>query len=235
MQKLFEECEQIYKTKYLIDGDTMIATTLVLQQLQRNLEIVEIHDSRVSYKIIVNGPHALFASSVAYKSDKTRRDAFDTNKICTTIGNATRTIRRFFNQERFRDFVFALNLGNTAHDMAVFVRKSNGTYHLVHFNPNEQTVSRTMNAFEKSLGRKTTRMGYHPKSGNPNGICSYLTWMELLRFILMNKNPFIIENLLVYNKVNKTYCTNDELVKFRLEYNKKVNKSYHEKKSKVKK
>lgn len=179
MQKLFEECEQIYKIKYLKDGDTMIATTLVLQQLQRNLEIVEIHDSNVSYKIIVNGPHALFASSVAYKSDKTRRDAFDTSKICTTIGNATRTIRRFFNQERFRDFVLALNLGNAAHDMAVFVRKSNDAYHLVHFNPNERSVSRTMNVFEKSLAKKTTRMGYHPENGNTYGIWSKISLVTL--------------------------------------------------------
>lgn len=35
--------------------------------------------------------------------------------------------------------------------------------------------------------------------------------MELLKFVLYEKNPFMMENLLEYNKVSKTYCTTLEI------------------------
>lgn len=130
MQKLLEECQQIYGIKYLEDGDTMIATTSMLQKLQQKLEITEIRDSLVSHKFILNGQYGLFAKSVTYFTNKTKRDEFDKEKICTEIGNAMRAIRKFFKQERF-------NLGNSTHDMAVFIKKNGGTYELVHFDPNE--------------------------------------------------------------------------------------------------
>lgn len=88
MEKLFNKCRKIYKEKYLEDGDTMIATTSVLQELQQELDIIEVQDSRLSYKSVSNGSHALSTKSVTYKSSKTARDEFDTAGICTESGNA---------------------------------------------------------------------------------------------------------------------------------------------------
>lgn len=198
MQKLLKECEQIYETEYLKNGDTMVATTSLLQTLQRELNIIEIQDSRVIHRFISNGTHVLFTKSVTYESQKTRRDAFDKTRVCTEIGNATRAVRTFFRHEQYHKCVVGLNLGNASHDMAVFIKKRTSCYDLVHFDPNKQSVSKAMNAFERSLAHNTTRRGYHPTDGNPEGICSYLAWKELLKFILMRKNPFTMKNLLEY-------------------------------------
>lgn len=211
MQKLFEQCRQIYSDKYLKEGETMVATSSVLQKLRENLRVVEVRESKVSHKFIVNGRHALFARSVTYSTRKARRDVYDREKICTEVGNAIRAIKRFFKQEQGKRFVLGLNLGNERHDMAVFVRKDDHIYDLVHFDPNGGASSQTMDRFSRGLPRSARRRGYHPKNGNPDGKCSYLSWMELLEFILLNKNPFLTENLLEFDTLNRIYMTKSEL------------------------
>lgn len=205
MQKLFLECQQIYRINYLENGETMIATSSVLQNLQENLNVIKVRDSVVSYDFILRGQHGLFTRSVTYVTRMSRRDEFDKNKVCTEVGNATRAVRKFFKQKEFAHCVMGLNLGNAWHDMAVFIKKNGKAYDLVHFDPNEQTSSKTMDEFQKSLSKNTTRRGYHPKGGNSDGKCSYLTWMELLEFILLNKNPFMSGELLEYDTLNRTY------------------------------
>lgn len=232
MLQLFKECERIYSIRYLQDGDTMIATTTVLQKLQRGLEVAEVQDSRVDYKFVLNGQHGLFTRSVAYGTSGTKRDIFDKKKICTEIGNATRAIRKFFKQERFRYYVLGLNLGNASHDMAVFVRKNGETYDLLHFDPNERSSSKAMDHFQKSLAKRTTRRDYHPEQGNADGKSSYLAWIELLKFILLKKNPFGLENLLEYDFGNKTYYTREELDILRAERNEKRRGRYYRQRKK---
>lgn len=221
MQKLFDECRGIYGDKYLKNGDTMIATSSILQRMRKKLEIVRVPDSRVSYEFILNDQHVLFTKSVAYGMNTKRRDKFDTDGICTTIGNATRAVRKFFKDERFQHHVLGLNLANSVHDMAVFIRKNEKVYELVHFDPNELSTSRAMNEFQKSLSTRTTRRGYHPRQGNADGKCSYLAWTELLGFILLGKNPFVTENLLWFDAGNKTYFSSDELISLREQRNAK--------------
>lgn len=65
----------------------------------------------------------------------------------------------FFDQEHYCDYVLGFNLGNAKHDMAVFVRKNNGFYELVHFDPNDGAISNTMNGFVHKLGKKVLRKG----------------------------------------------------------------------------
>lgn len=66
MQKLLKESEQIHEADFIRDGDTMVATASILRTLQRELEIIEIQDSRVSYRFISNGTHVLFARSLQF-------------------------------------------------------------------------------------------------------------------------------------------------------------------------
>lgn len=115
--------------------------------------------------------------------------------------------------------------------MAIFVRKNDKTHDLVHFDLNEGSVSKVMNSFQKSLAKPTTRMDYHPKGGNADGKCSYLTWMELLEFILLNKNPFMVENLLEYDAGSKTYLTKEAFNELRTMRNEKQKRYYHQGKS----
>lgn len=153
MKKLLNKCQRVYKEKYLEGGATMEATTLVLEELQRNLETIKVLDSRLSHKLVCKGSHVLFMKSVTYKSKKTTRDVYDKKGVCTEIGNAARVIRKFFNQECYRDYIFGFNLGNARHDMAVFVRKNKGSYEVVHFDPNDGAVSGSMDVFVRQLGR----------------------------------------------------------------------------------
>lgn len=206
----------------------MEATTLVLEELQRELKTIEVLDSRLNQKLVCNGSHVLFTKSVTYKSRKTVRDVFDEKGICTEVGNATRVIRNFFNQKCFHDYTLGFNLGNAKHDMAVFVRKNNGIYEVVHFDPNGSAISRTMDEFVN-----VSRKGYHPRSGNPNEICSYLSWMELLKFVLCAKNPFMIRNLFEYDEVEKTYYTTLDIENLRMERNEKANAEYRKGKTGV--
>lgn len=210
MNKLYNKCCRIYEEKYLKGGYTLMATTEVLGQLQKKLRIIKLR-GRSSFKFISRGSHVLFAKSVTYKSNKAARDEYDTGKICTEIGNAVQAIRKFFNQERYRGCVLGFNLGNANHDMAVFIRKINGIYELAHFDPNIGATSNTMDGFVKKLGKTVIRRGYHSLDGNPNGICSYLSWMELLKFVLHGRNPFVTESLLEFDRTKKTYCTRLEI------------------------
>lgn len=211
MQKLLAECQRIYSVRYLEDGDTMIATTSVLQALQRDLSVVRIQDSRVDYKFVVYKQHALFTKSVTYKTRQSKRDEFDVDHICTEIGNATRAIRKFFRQKQFKNYSVGVNIGNSRHDMAVFIKKECNSYDLVHFDPNEKSASKAMTNFQKSLAKNSTRRGYHPKNGNKNGKCSFLAWNEILQFLLLEKNPFKLRNLLIYDKQDNTYYTEKEI------------------------
>lgn len=142
-------------------------------------------------------------------------------KVTGEIGNATRAIRKFFKLKQYQDHVVGLNLGNALHDMAIFVRKTGKTYELVHFDPNKQSVSRATDNFQNSLSKNTTRKGYHPEMGNPDGKCSYLAWMELLKFILLGKNPLQKQDLLMYDTFDKTYYTEEKLNKLKAERSKK--------------
>lgn len=178
MQKLFEECRRIYEREYVEGGGTMVATTSVLKKLQEKLEVIEVQDSNVSYKFIVNGCHGLFAKSVAYSTKRTRRDEFDKEKVCTEIGNATRAIRKFFKHRHNKQYILGLNLGNEHHDMAVFIGRDGGKYDLVHFDPNERASSLTMDKFQISLSKSARRRGYHSKNGNLDGKCSLLSWVQ---------------------------------------------------------
>lgn len=230
MQKLFEECQSIYSINYLERGDTMVATTSVLQRLRQELEVLEVQDSLVNYKFVINGQHGLFTRSVTYGTNRTKRDKFDKNGICTEVGNAIRAIRKFFKQERFKHHILGLNLGNSLHDMAVFVRKNGETYNLAHFDPNELSVSKIMDQFQRGLAKETIRRGYHPKEGNTDGKCSFLSWTELLKFILLIANPFVLEDLLEYDPGSKTYYTETALIELRAKRNEEKRRVYHQRK-----
>lgn len=47
--------------------------------------------------------------------------------------------------------------------------------------------------------------GYHDPKGNPRGMCSLLTWTEILHMFLCLKDPFVHNCLNAYNSILK-YC-----------------------------
>lgn len=137
---------------------------------------------------------------------------FDREKRCTEIGNAVRAIRKFFNDERFADCILGLKMGTFTHDMAVFIRKNDKIHVVLHFDPNRQTSSTLMDRFHQDLGPHVLRRGYHSRDGNVGAICSYHSWMELLRFILLKENPFTyLKRILIFDLVSKKYYSKSKL------------------------
>lgn len=82
-------------------------------------------DSTVSYRFVSNGSHVFFARLVAYKSHRTRRDAFDKTEICAKIGNATRAIRKFFNQELVKQTKWTNRTPNPIAGDSIIMREDN--------------------------------------------------------------------------------------------------------------
>lgn len=215
MEALFNKCEALYNKRYLKNKDTHGATHGVIQLLQKPTEgliIIEVPDSRVIERFVTHGHHALFLKSAAYATKHSRRDRFDKNKLCTEVGKTARAIMKFFRHEngRFKNYTVAINLTNDKHDMAVFIRKTDNGYDFLHFEPNFHAVSKRMTAFVKAFSGNCQRRGYHPDKPNEDGICSYLSWIEILRFLLFEQDHFQRDGILNFYGSEKTYLSKEE-------------------------
>lgn len=238
MEELYKECKTIYHIRYTIGRDTHAATAKVLERLQEEtngLTVLDIPDTKIRGEFVLHGEHAIYTRPVNYATKQSRKDKFDRKQIGAPINTATRAIKRFFkfNEEKYKNYIIGLNLGNEGHDMAVFVKKNKFTYELIHFNPNGGERSKRMEEFAKQMSIYAIRKGYKPERDNDEGACSFMAWKELLKFLLLGENPFTRQNLLDYSISDRTYLSKIELEKRTEERRQYANRLFRNKRRQV--
>lgn len=98
---------------------------------------------------------------------------------------------------------FLLPSGTAIHESALFLKRNEKRYEGIHYNPNPTGGMKVIDKMHKILRLKL--FGYHDPKGNPNGMCSLLSWKEILLMFLCLKDPFSHFCLYPYNGTLK-YC-----------------------------
>lgn len=98
-----------------------------------------------------------------------------------------------------------LFLGTAIHDSAFFLKSIEKRYVGIHYNPNPTGSMKVISQMHCILGLQSRLFGYHDPKGNPNGMCSLLSWKENLCMFLDLKDPFNHSCLYPYNAILK-YC-----------------------------
>lgn len=210
--ELFDSCKKILKQLYIGDQNSYLAGGILLRELSKYAESCEIKSGKTTARFLVCGNHVLYTKTVAYhRKYQIAHNRFDVMKNCTTVKASKIHIRAFFNKDEYRKCTLAINIGNLQHDMAVFIRKeASGTYHFIHYDPNQGVTSQITTKFVHQFGSKITRHGYHDKNGNQQGNCTELSWTEILQFMLKHENPFDRVDLKRFCSVTKTYLSTSE-------------------------
>lgn len=212
--ELFNKCEKILKQRYDIEQNSYTAGGELLNELEKNLQTVQINSGKTATKFIIHGQHALYTKIVAYhQKTHIKSNRHDVMKTCTTVKGSKNQLQAFFtyNNGQYQNHTLAVNIGNLQHDMAIFIRKEKKfNYVFVHFDPNKGVSSQITSAFTKQFGKNQERYGYHSSHGNMNGECTHLAWLEVLKFLLKNEDPFTRLGLLQYCSITKTYVTTEE-------------------------
>lgn len=64
----------------------------------------------------------------------------DVNRICISYKQAHVAISKFFNTGNYKDYTIVVSVGSVQHEGCLFVRKINGDYRFVLYNPNFESV-----------------------------------------------------------------------------------------------
>lgn len=152
---------------------------------------------------------------------------YDTRKFCVSAQNGCRAIQKFF--EVHPDYLLGLSIGicflilkfeysfvyypimnsfssGTAfHESAFFLKLHHQGYAGIHYNPNPTGSMKVASEMHRILCLQSQLFGYHDPKGNINGMCSLLSWEEILFMFFNLKDPFYQSCLYPYNNTLK-YC-----------------------------
>lgn len=210
--EIFERCQQILNRRYIIEKDSYRAGDEILKELGRHIQTVQIKSGKTMAEFLVYGNHALYTKTVTYhRKSQIATNQFDIMKKCTTVKASKIHVKAFLNNSNYQNYILAINIGNLQHDMAIFVKKGmNGGYNFIHYDPNWGSTSQIVTAFIHQFGSKCTRSGYHSGDGNGKGMCTQLSWTEILKFMLRCETPFDRIDLKRFCSRTKAYHSVEE-------------------------
>lgn len=167
---LFTACHCKLNSRYFLFENSYLAAGEILSMLGEKLQRVEITTGQQRETFLINGNHALYGRVIARDGRHQRKNNYDTLKICQTIKCSTVAIQAFFtyNNGQYKNFTLGASIGNTEHDMAMFIKKDD-TYRFIHFDPNPNVQSIIARKFIAQFSKGSTTRGYNAKKWQLDG------------------------------------------------------------------
>lgn len=105
----------------------------------------------------------------------------------------------------YPDYTVVFSIGNYKHDTCLFIRKSDGVYESVLFDPSKDNRVHNVEVFLSKFNLGSMR-GYNARGGNKVGWCSGYVWKEMHSIMCLGTvSPFSRANLLQYNRASRLY------------------------------
>lgn len=118
-----------------------------------------------------------------------------------------RAIQRYFSD--FPNTILVVPSGSSAHEIALFIRKSGARYDVVVYNPNHGENCEFVNGLIVEIQKDCLlrSRGYSSECFNVSGQCSKLMWKQILLTMIGTLNPFSVPSYAFNSKTHKYCCS----------------------------